>query len=172
MSRLLPPLGFKELEMRKTGWERRGSLPVAPTTQLSKTANVTARQHSFKMSVKTFKDKMIPLPKTNMFKEKIGTLTTRSESIPEDLNLTSHTVTIQIHSNHGNQTKITCSRIDILDINSQPIKLEQYLIEPNRINSPDLINLFSGELVKKSEFQIWSAEWPPKGNMIEIRVTL
>lgn len=171
MTKFLPPLGFKDLDGRKTIAERRGSLPVN-FPRLAKSNQVTSRQNSLKLPSKTFKEKISQIPKPNMFKEKLGNLTTRSEPEKEEINLPTHTITLQILSNHGNNEKITCSRIDILDKNSQPIQLVQYLMEPNRINSPDLINMFSGDLVKSENHTMWSAEWPPKGGILEIRITL
>ena len=105
----------------------------------------------------------------NPFLMKLSKISSPATESEKDLGVL-HEVTVRMISNYGNGTKISCSKIDILDRNHLPIKLKTAYIPPYKNTYNKVSRLFEGQVVKDDE--IWEWPWPQPNGFFEVKIEI
>jgi len=71
-------------------------------------------------------------------------------------------IRIEIISNWGHDSKVSCSALDFLGYDKSTIKIQSMSIEPPSIDRASMACLTNGVLIKPDNMQKWEQNWPPE----------
>ena len=125
--------------------------------------------HENKEEVNPFKERLtqlyhsVPKPPSNLI---------QAISMPDMIKTTEYEIKLQLLSNYGHPSKITCAKIDVLNSDQLPIPIKIAYLPPYKHTSNLLTPLFSGSLFKGDNDPFWEMKWPPLGGYIEINIII
>jgi hypothetical protein len=86
----------------------------------------------------------------------------------------SHTVLLRIVSNHGHESLVSLSEIDIISPAKHSLAICKIEVVGEFRHNPTLARLIDREFIKKEDDQLWMHPWPPEppANTVDLLMTL